>query len=97
MNNQEPLSVERGADSCAAPCSAKVELRRMLQPGQKVRVCGLSRLVDGEYGIVSRMIDRGVDSDPITSDGYWTIITRDGLRRDFQRRYLRNGWPSPNN
>ncbi len=61
----------------------------MLHPGQRVRVCGLSSLVDGVEGTVVRMIDRGVESDPITTEGYWTIATRDGLNRDFQRRHLR--------
>ena len=81
-----------------APGSAKkVELRRMLRIGQPVRVSGLSRYVDGVTGIVAGMIEREVSSDPITADGYWTIITEDGLRRDFQRRYLRTGRaPSPN-
>lgn len=90
-----PASVA-GQSLGAAPGSAKVELRRMLRPGQKVRVCGLSRMVDGVHGIVAGMIERGVSSDSITSEGYWTIICPDGLRRDFQRRYLRNGYPSPN-
>ena len=75
--------------------SAEIELRRMLRSGQKVRVCGLSPMVDGVHGIVAGMIDRGVSSDSITSEGWWTIITPDGLRRDFQRRYLRNGYPQP--
>jgi len=65
------------------------ELRKMLHPGQHVRVQGLSPGVDGVTGIVVRMIERGIDSDPITSDGYWTILTPDGLLRDFQRRYMR--------
>lgn len=66
----------------------KPELRRMLMPAQRVRVSGLSPAADGTTGVVLRMIERGVASDSITSEGWWTIEVGD-MHRDFQRRYLR--------
>lgn len=67
----------------------KMELRRMLRPGQRVRVHGLCPAVDGMGATVVGMIERGVDSDPITTEGWWTVADHRGLRRDFQRRHLR--------
>ena len=67
---------------------APPRLRRMLRPGQRVRVQGLSPSVNGVVGVVVRLVARGDANDPITDAGYWTIEHADGLRREFQRRYL---------
>ena len=72
-----------------------MELRRMLQPGKQVRVAGLSTLVDGKIGRVVRLADRGISSDSITDEGFWTIAFPDRvdggeLHHEVQRKYLRD-------
>lgn len=64
----------------------KTKLRVTLAIGQCVRVVGLPGVC--VTGVVRGLIDRGVDSDLISDDGYWTIETSEGLRRDFERRHL---------